>query len=54
MSEVHLDFAFPGSEEDPQKTMAVLVGIGKMMMSAAVLPKTTRTYSANRVPGFLT
>ena len=56
MSEVHMDFAFLGREEDPQKTMAVPVTkerTSKMIMSAAAPRKTTGTYIAIRVAGFL-
>ena len=56
ISEVHMDFAFLGREDDPQKTMAVLVAkerTSKMIMSAAAPRKTTGTYIAKRVAGFL-
>ena len=55
MSEVHLDFAFLGREEDRQRTMAVLVvkeRTSKMIMSAAVPRKTTGAYIAKGVVGF--
>ena len=56
MSEVHMDFAFLGREEDPFKTLTVLVAkerTSRMVMSAAVPRKTTGTYVAKRVAGFL-
>ena len=49
ISEVHMDFAFLGREDDPQKTMAVLVAkerTSKMIMSAAAHRKTTGTYNS--------
>ena len=55
ISEVHMDFAFLGREDDPQKTMAVLVAkerTSKMIISAAAPRKTTGTYIAKRVAGF--
>ena len=56
MSEVHMDFAFLGREEDPLKNLTVLVAkerTSKMIMSAAVPQKTTGNYVAKRVAGFL-
>ena len=56
MSEVHVDFGFLGREEDPHKSLPVLVAkerTSKMLMSAAVPRKTTGTYIAKRVVGFL-
>ena len=56
MSEVLMDFAFLGCEDDPQKTVPVLVvkeRTSKMVMSAAFPRKTTGTYIARRVIGFL-
>ena len=47
-----MDFAYLGREEDPQKTMAVLVAMArmsKMIMSAAAPRKTTDTYMTQRV-----
>ena len=49
MSVVHLDFAFLGREEDPQRTMKVRTF--KMSMSAAFPLKTTGAYVAKRVAG---
>ena len=53
--EVHMDIAFLGREDDPQKTMTVLVAkerTSKMIMSAAAPRKTTGTYTVKRVAGF--
>ena len=50
-----MDFAFLGREDDPQKTMAVLVAkeiTSKMITSAAALRKTTSTFIATRDAGF--
>ena len=50
-----MDFAFFGREDDPQKTMAVLVAkerTSKMIMSAAAPGKTTGTHIAKRVAAF--
>ena len=55
-SEVHMEFAFLGREDDPQKTMAVLVAkerTSKMIMSAGAPRKTTGTYISKRVASFL-
>ena len=44
MREVHMDFAFLGREDDPQRAVPVLVvkeRTSKMVMSATVLRKTT-------------
>ena len=54
ISEVHMDFAFLGREDDPQKTMAVLVAkerTSKMIMSAAAPRKTTGTHIAKEACG---
>ena len=56
MCEVHMDFAFLGHENDPQRTVPVLVvkeRTSKMFMSATVPRKTTGTCVAMRVIGFL-
>ena len=52
---MHMDFAFLGREDVPQKTMAVLVAkerTSKMNMSAAAPGKTTGTHIAKRVAAF--
>ena len=54
--EVHMDFAFSGREDDPQRNVRVLVvkeRTSKIFMSAAVPRKTTGAYIAIRVVGFL-
>ena len=56
MCEVHMDFAFLGRKDDPQRTVPVSVvkeRTSKMVMSATVPRKTTGTYVAKRVIGFL-
>ena len=55
MSVVHLDFVFLGRDEDPQRTMAVVVEkerSSKMSVSTDVPRKTTGAYIAKRVAGF--
>ena len=55
MCEVHMDFAFLGHEDDPQRTVPVLVvkeRTSKMVMSATVPRKTTGRHNAKRVIGF--
>ena len=52
ISEVHMDFAFLGREDDPLKTMVVFVAkerTSKIIMSAVAPRKTTGTYIAERV-----
>ena len=54
--EVHMDFAFLGCVDDPQRTVSVLVvkeRKSKMVMSATVPRKTTGTRVAKRLIGFL-
>ena len=49
-----MDLAFLGREDDPEKTMAVLVAkkrTSKMIMGAAAPRKATGTYIAKRVAG---
>ena len=56
MCEVHMDFAFMGREDDPQRTVPVLVvkeRTSKMVMSATVPRQTTGTNTAKRAIGFL-
>ena len=56
MCEVHMDFAFLGREDDPQRPVPVLVvkeRRSKMVMSATVPRKTTGTFVAKSVIGFL-
>ena len=56
MCEVHMDFAFLGREDDPQRTVPVLVvkeRTSNMVMSATVPRKTTGSCIAKRVFGFL-
>ena len=56
MCEVHLDIAFLAREDDPQRTVPVLVvkeRTSKMVMSATVPRKTTGTFVAKSVIGFL-
>ena len=56
MCEIHSDIAFLGHEDDPQRTVSVFVvkeRMPQMVMSASVPRKTTGTYIAKRVIGFL-
>ena len=56
MFQVHMEFAFLGREDDPQRTVPVLVvkeRTSNMAMSTTVPRKTTGTYIAKRVIGFL-
>ena len=45
ISEVHMDFAFLGREDDPQKTMAVFVAKER---TSKMIRKTTGTYIAKK------
>ena len=56
MCEVHMDFAFLRREEDPQRTVSVLVEMERTsnkVMSATLPRKTTGTCIAKRLIGFL-
>ena len=56
ISEVHFDYGFLGNEKEPGKTVPAMVAKerkSRLLMAAVTPTKTTGTYIAKRVMGFL-